>query len=240
MAIDVSAPAGNITIASGSCLWSGMHIRNVGAENLSYVVPSTSQTVNVYLHYTKNTDTLVENVSFEVSVGHTLTPIVNSLNDNTIDAYTLFCSFTATSSSATNYVYGFQSIKSIDEMEKLIRMAHEETVLFEGEAQLDTTINLSETFRNFYEICFVSRNTHTQILTSIISPIGDTFSITMTGAGKWNNTVGGFVDVRGAVLRVANEKSFKVEVLTRSLVESSAQKEDPIPITKIIGIGRKN
>ena len=236
----VMASAGEIHINTGSLLWSGMHIRNASNIVLKYIAPSTSTTVYVYLHYTKNTDTLVENVAFEVSVGKTLTPVVDSLNDNTIEAYTLFCSFTATSSSATNYVYGFQSIRNIDEVEKLIRMAHEETVLFEGEAQLDTTINLSETFRNFYEICFVSHHTHTQMLTSIIPPIGDVCSIAMTGSGKWNNAVGGFVDVRGARLRVVNERSFKVEVLTRSLVGSGAQSEDPTPITKIIGIGRKN
>jgi hypothetical protein len=62
----------------------------------------------------------------------------------------------------------------------------------------------------------------------------------MAGAGKWSNAEGGFTCLKGAQLRVSSESTFYIEVLTRSLVHTGVQAEGVTPITKIIGIGRRN
>ena len=239
MEVNVSAPAGIISISEGSCLWSGMHIRLSSVEKLSYVVPSSGQFIGVYLHYTKDASTGVESVDFEVKQGIKLSSTIDNLGDNTVDAYTLFCSFIAYPTTADNFKVDFKTIKSHEELKKLIDYAHEEVVLFEGSATSGSTILLSEEFNNFHEICFVGTSARHQMLTRLIPSTGETFGITMTGVNKWTNAVGGFVNFEYAYLKVADENKFYIDFMGRFLIESSVQKMDALPIKKIIGVGRK-
>lgn len=246
MAITVSAPTGNISIAEGSCLWSGMHIRVSSQENLTYVVPTTAQTVRVYLHYTKNSETQVESVEFVVTVGEELAPIVDNLGDSTVEAYTVFYSFTASSSSITNAIYDFQPAKSHAELETLVDNSHSETILFDGIAAPNTTINLSESFRSFYEIEIISDweesnypNLHKRMLTSQLEPSGGVIDVAMLGAAKWANTNDTYLRVATARLNITNDKTLVYSNGQYIIIGNAISEQDDIPIRKIIGIGRK-
>lgn len=239
MEVNVSAPAGIISISEGSCLWSGMHIRVLSAEQIRYTVPSSSQVIYVYLHYTKDASTGVESVDFEIKQGIKLSSTTDNLDDNTLDAYTLFCSFIAYSTTAENFKFDFENIKSNEELKKLIDYAHEEVVLFEGSATSGSTILLSEEFDNFHEICFVGSGGRHQMLTRLIPSTGEVFGITMTDVGKWANSVGGFANFEYAYLKVADENKFYINFMGRFIIESSIHKLDALPIKKIIGVGRK-
>lgn len=248
----VSTSSGEIYINTGSLLWSGMHIRNASDVTLNYAAPSSSATVYVYLHYTKNTNTSVESVDFVVSVGETLTPIVDNLADNTVDAYTLFCSFTSTSSGTSNHVNGFQQIKNIEEVEKLIYKAHEEVVLFEGRVEEGGSINLSESFRNFYELEFVGMademttpiGNSARVLVSQIGDVGGYISVPIIGADKFGNSVHAFTRLLPWLIQV-NSDTLLTTISTNYLAVAGGELNGVSVfelgyISKIIGIGRRN
>lgn len=237
MAVTVSAATGNISIASGSCMWSGMHIRLASAESLTYVVPTTTQTAGVYLHYTKNTDTLIESVEIKAFVGSAPSPIVDTLSDNTTEAYTLFYSFSASSTEATNAEYAFKFAKSNDEIENLIEEANSETILFLGSAALNSSITLTESFRNFRELIFYTNySTCGRVLASDIS--GGNIDVPMFGAAKWSNTNDTYLMVATARLSITSDTKLQYTNGQYILVGSAIAEQDKIPIVKIKGIGR--
>lgn len=82
---------GTIYIGRGSLMWSGMHIRCEDPTTLKFTPPTTRENIEVYLHYVKDVETLNESVEWVVSVGKELTPIIDNVADNTMEAYTLFC-----------------------------------------------------------------------------------------------------------------------------------------------------
>ena len=95
MAITVNAVEKTVTIKSGSCMWSGMHIRNERELNVQFVAPATTNSVYLWLHYTCNPSSLVENVEV-VSTTSTMVEsnlIYSELPDDVTDAYVLFYSF---------------------------------------------------------------------------------------------------------------------------------------------------
>jgi hypothetical protein len=238
MAIDVSGSTGTITIHEGSCLWSGMHIRLPSAEQLNYVVPTASQMIYVYLHYVKEATSGVESVSFVISAGKTMKPEIDSLADNTVEAYTLFCSFIATSSNISNLNCYFVTAKNFAEMKRLIKNAHSETVLFDGEASIGATINLAENFRNFYEIEIQAGELKHRTLTSNITD--GQYDFNLFGAFKIADSVDMAFQVQPTRFGVSGETKF---VYTNSLniwFANAIYGEDKAPITKIIGIGRKS
>lgn len=237
MTVTVSAATGNISIASGSCMWSGMHIRLASAESLTYVVPTTTQTVGVYLHYNKNTDTLVESVEIKAFVGSAPSPIVDTLSDNTTEAYTLFYSFSASSTEVTNAEYAFKFAKSNDEIESLIEEANSETVLFSGSAALNSSITLSESFRNFRELIFyVGDNFCGRVLASDIS--GGNIDVPMFGAAKWSNTNDTYLRVATARLSITSDTKLQYTNGQYIIIGSAIAEQDKLPIVKIKGIGR--
>jgi hypothetical protein len=89
-----------VYVTAGSCLWSGMHIRCAEPSTISYITPTSAETVYVYLHYVKDAGTLIETVEWVISVGKELSPIVDNLSDSTTEAYTEFCSFLSTATTA--------------------------------------------------------------------------------------------------------------------------------------------
>lgn len=240
MSIAVTATSGTITISAGSCLWSGMHIRVSEPETLNYVVPAASQTVRVYLHYTKDAETLDEDVEFVVSIDNELTPLIDNLSDNTLEAYTLFCSFTATSTSITNVLNGFSVALSHAALEQLVADSHEEKILFSGNATAGTTINLNESFRNFYELEFIGDNTSSKrILTSQIPETGLNFGVSVSGANKFTNATTAYTYILSAFFSVRSDTSFNFLNSNASMVGDSVQPSSTRALLKIIGIGRK-
>lgn len=237
MAVTVSAATGDISIASGSCMWSGMHIRLASAESLTYVVPTTSQTVGIYLHYTKNADTLVEAVEVKAFIGSVPSPIVDTLSDNTTEAYTLLYSFTASATAITNAEYAFELAKSNDEIESLIAEANSETVLFSGSAALNSSIALTESFRNFRELIFyVGSDFCGRVLTSDIS--GGNIDVPMFGASKWTNTNDTYLRVATVRLSITSETKLQYTNGQYIIIGIAIAEQDKLPILKIKGIGR--
>jgi hypothetical protein len=250
MEIIVSAPTGNVVVSAGSCMWSGMHIRLSSQETLRYTVPASAQKVSVYLHYTKNVDTQVEAVEFVLSVGSERST-TNHLEDGTVEAYTLFCSFTANSSTFSNMTLHFTPSMSHEELEKLVDYAHEEVVLFEGEAHENEIINLNESFRSFYEIEFVARGTDDvtpngnsrRVLVSQIKNNGEFIEVPIIGADLSPEypKYGVIVRFMPWLLQIRSDTSLYAQhTRCMFLGEGMAMEEhDKGYITKIIGVGRK-
>lgn len=95
MALDVDALGKLVFIKSGSCMWSGMHIRIENKETISFVSPATTDNVYLWLHYTRDVTSSVETIEI---ITTTLTMIDNSLvydelPDDVTEAYTLFATF---------------------------------------------------------------------------------------------------------------------------------------------------
>lgn len=240
MDVVVSAVTGDISIATGSCVWSGMHIRIASVENLKYIVPVSTQRINIYLHYTKSIETFVESVEFVVLQGSEASPIVNELDDDTIEAYTLFYSFDATSTAISNINKAFDSVISqsdiVDEVNKSIANATATTVLFEGEAGAGSTIDLSESFKNFkeLEISFAGIN--------IVLPIGHARILTQNITERFS--VGAVLGMRSTT--EALNIGFECKSETKFYVEGgngvyvTSKSSYTVNVRKIIGIGRVN
>lgn len=240
MGVAVTAASGTITISTGSCLWSGMHIRVLKPESLNYVVPAASQIVRVYLHYTKDAETLDEAVEFVVTIDTELAPAIDSLSDNTLEAYTLFCSFTATATAITNLLSGFSVALSHETLEQLIADAHEEKILFSGNAIEGTTINLNESFKNFYELEFIGDNTSSKrILTSQIPETGLNFGVSISGANKFTNATTTYSYFMSAFFSVKSDTAFNFLNSSASVVSEGVQASSSKALYQIIGIGRK-
>lgn len=85
-----------LSISPGSCMWSGMHIRNEGVISVPFVSPASTDFVYFWLHYTRDASSLVESVEIVSTTSNTVSAdlIYDELPDDVTDAYTLFCSFT--------------------------------------------------------------------------------------------------------------------------------------------------
>lgn len=117
MTVTPTASQLKIEIASGSCMWSGMHIRNNDTETLRYISPADSDYVYVWLHYTKDVSTGVEKVEFAVTTAATVDTslIFDAIDDETSEAYTLFAKFyhNKATTSATKLTTGFENVASM-------------------------------------------------------------------------------------------------------------------------------
>ena len=109
-----SPSEGQITIPPCSLLWSGTHIRNTTSTVLEYVPPVVDSTVNVWLYYRKNADNGIETLDYVVTVNDQPSPVLDEIEDNTLEAYTLLFSFshTVASASVDNAKVHFEEIKS--------------------------------------------------------------------------------------------------------------------------------
>lgn len=90
----VSPAQGEVSIPPCSLMWSGAHIRNTTTTVLKYTPPTVDSTINVWLHYLKNADSGVETLEFVLTVNEQPTPVIDEIEDNALEAYTLFCYFT--------------------------------------------------------------------------------------------------------------------------------------------------
>ena len=203
------------------------------------IVSPSAQKVSVYLHYTKNIDTQVEAVEFVLNVGSERSTI-DHLEDGTVEAYTLFCSFTANSSTFSNMILHFESSMSNEELKKAVISAHEETVIFDGSVSLGGTINLSESFRNFYELEILVDNVYSRgrVLTSALDD-GSSCDIATIGAAMIADSVDMWFDMHPIRLAITNEVSMTYTNAFNIKLGNGIYGGDKKPITKIIGIGRK-
>lgn len=114
----VSIENGTVTIPPRSFVWSGKHIRNTTSEVLTYVPPTYTATVSVWFHYTKDADTSIENIAFEVFVDSQPDVVVDEISDSTIEAYTLLYTFLhdVESQSLKNPSFSFERVKSLSEI----------------------------------------------------------------------------------------------------------------------------
>lgn len=245
MAVNISAATGTISVSEGSCLWSGMHIRNASQERLTYVVPTTSQKVYVYLHYKKNAINSVETVEFVVSVGNTLSPIVNNLSDNTVEAYTLFCSFDATSSKYSNLTFEFHLIKTIEDLENDVKEAvDEDVVLFDGSVA-PGTINLTESMDNFKYIIFEISGGDVPYHNMFCSNyIGDDFAVSVVGNDKWGNKASLFTSIYNLYGEKNSPTQLKILYTSRVIIDVSVTSlygsDGMVVDMRIIGRERKS
>lgn len=246
MQVQISAQ-GTIHIGIGSCMWSGMHIRCETPTTLNFTPPvSSSENVYVYLHYVKDAETLYESVEWVVSVGKELTPEVNNVLDNTMEAYTIFCYASRFADGTMGKVnYKFELINTLREVEKLIAYAHEEVVLFNGESRVHSDIPLSESFRNFYELEFIGRDysenaaSSARVLVSQIEDVGGILGVTLVGADKWDNEVNGYTILMPWKLRIKSDVLLYAEATAQTFVESGVSRREDGYISKIIGVGRR-
>lgn len=96
MATTISAVEKTLSISAGSCVWSGMHIRTEKTINIPFVSPASTDYVYFWLHYVRDTSTLVESVEIVSTTSNKVNAdlIFDELPDDVTEAYTLFYSFT--------------------------------------------------------------------------------------------------------------------------------------------------
>lgn len=145
LSVNISTATGTVVIKPGSCMWCGMHIRCVSETKLTYVVPTSEKFVKIWLHYKKEPDTFYESVEWLITVGQDLSPELTKLEDNTMEAYTVFCSFTHNplASEAQNFVCEFVEIATHEDfnlptINSNIKQAKEEA--------MNSSINSAKTY----------------------------------------------------------------------------------------------
>ena len=214
---------GMIYIDSGSCLWSGMHIRCEEPTTLTYIMPVTTEDVYVYLHYVKDTETLYESVEWVTSVGKKLSPEIDNLSDNTIEAYTLFCYATITSDGKIgDVVYMFELVKSHEDYEKKYADSQKSVVLYNGLLSVGSC-KLSESFKNYKYIIFEVAYTndasyHTVQFSDMIS---EHFAINIVGNSKWSNKNSLFVEIFSLDGRIKSDTELTISYITRTMADQS-------------------
>lgn len=142
----INASSGEITIPPRSFIWSGMHIRNDASFVVRYVPPTSTSNINLWLHYTKESDSGIENVEFVTTIDSSPYPVADVIEDITTNAYTSVISFVhnAESASAQNVTVNFKKIASLKEYEASIKkvLSKSETIdtLVGDVKKLDTAI----------------------------------------------------------------------------------------------------
>lgn len=145
----VSPSSGQITIPPCSLLWSGTHIRNTTSTVLEYVPPVVDSTVNVWLYYRKNADNGIETLDYVVTVNEQPSPVLDEIEDNTLEAYTLLFSFSQVveNSSADNVKIHFEEVSSVDALNE--RVTEEETARKEADDDFERRISNAEKTLSF-------------------------------------------------------------------------------------------
>lgn len=96
MATTIDVGEKTLVISTGSCVWSGMHIRTEEKINVPFVSPASTDYVYFWLHYVRDASTLVESIEIVSTTSNTVSTdlIYDELPDDVTEAYTLFYSFT--------------------------------------------------------------------------------------------------------------------------------------------------
>lgn len=154
---NVVVTPGSVSIADGGIVWNGRYLRNWKDNPYTYASPASTQNVGVYLHYTKQQDTGIENCDFEVFVGSAAPTVTENFSDNTYDAYTLFYSFTHNANGTiTNGTHALPLSKTTIDIEKLIsdltasaKLRVNERKLLASNIAAGSTVTLAEDINNF-------------------------------------------------------------------------------------------
>lgn len=142
----INASSGEITIPPRSFIWSGMHIRNDSSVIVRYVPPTSTSNINLWLHYTKESDSGIENVEFVTTIDSSPYPVADVIEDITTNAYTSVISFVhnTESVSAQNITVNFKKIASLKEyeasIEKVLSKSDTIDTLVSDVKKLDTAI----------------------------------------------------------------------------------------------------
>ena len=148
---EVNAATGEITIPKKSFIWSGGHIRNDSDYVVNYVPPTSTSTINLWFHYSKDVSTGVETLTLETTIDSQPTPISDVIEDTTMEAYTLVYSFVHNAEDLTseNSKVYFEPIKSIEELEDALKLSiqaisAEKNERLESEKQFDERLKTAE------------------------------------------------------------------------------------------------
>jgi hypothetical protein len=175
------------------------------------------------LHYTKDASTGVESVGFEVKQGIKPSSTTDNLDDNTLDAYTLFCSFVAYPTSASDITVFFKTIKSHEELERDIATSQEDVVLFDGNI-VPGTINLSESINNFKYIIFERTGRDKYYHTILFSDyIRDDFAVSVVGNDKWGNKAAICTVISNIFASKISETEIRVSYTSETIIDVSVQ-----------------
>lgn len=155
---EVVVSPGSVRIKDGGLVWNGRYLRNWDEDPYTYASPASTQTVGVYLHYTKEESTGIEKCDFEVFVGSSAPTTKDNFGDNEYDAYTLFYSFTHNADGTiSNESHKFSLIQPHDNIEELIstltndaKKRNNERVLLASNVTAGNTITLKENINNFH------------------------------------------------------------------------------------------
>ena len=96
MATTIDVGEKTLIISTGSCVWSGMHIRTEEKITVPFVSPASTDYVYFWLHYVRDASNLVESVEIVSTTSNKVNAdlIIDELPDDVTEAYTLFYSFT--------------------------------------------------------------------------------------------------------------------------------------------------
>ncbi len=122
MEFEVDTVSKLFTIKSGSCMWSGMHIRIEEEEAVSFVSPATTANVYLWLHYKRSASTLVESIEFISTTSNKVESslIYDKLPDDVAEAYTLFATveYDAVNNVVRTVSSDFELVKSMSDFYK--------------------------------------------------------------------------------------------------------------------------
>jgi hypothetical protein len=241
---------GSVQIDDGGIIWNGMHIRH-WKGTYTYASPASTQTVGVYLHYTKDSDG-IEKIEFKIYVGSSAPATNDNFGDNDLEAYTLFYSFTHHSNgSISNGSYEFPIVQPSYNLESNVNQKTnkivERKVLYEGNAKKGTTFSLKEALSNFQEIEIWCGRCVCRFLYSQIGQTKDNVSnsyiFKLVGGGY--SATDGMLDVsRVLSLRFSGNNVTHYNSIQFAQYVSSGQmyrsySDTDVVINKIIGIERK-
>lgn len=118
MEVNIFPASGTVIVKTGSCMWSGMHIRCAETTTLKYNAPTVITSFFVYLHYKKDAETLYESVEFVIS-SEEINPTINDVQDSTMEAYTILFHFThdPSDTSSTTANYHFKTIDTHEDFD---------------------------------------------------------------------------------------------------------------------------
>lgn len=239
----VTVTPGSVQIADGGIIWNGRYIRNWKEDPYTYASPASTQTVGVYLHYTKD-ESGIEDCVFEVFVGSDTPDINENFSDLETDAYTLFYSFThnadGTISNGSNH---FPIIRPTEEIETKISDSYRRITLFSGTLSAGKSYAFNQNIQNFKELEIWAGRCMCRIPVSELSAIKESTGhhvFTCVGAG-YSASDGPVSILRTLVTTLTNTSITNVKGLQNNLFVYNGTKahttSDNPNITKIIGVG---
>ena len=153
MVFEVDTVGKTFVVKSGSCMWSGMHIRVEEEETVTFVSPATTANVYLWLHYKREPSTLIESVEFVSTTSSKVNTslIYNELPDDVAEAYTLFATieYDAANNLVRTTSNEFELVKGMSQFyaETTQKLTNQSAEIDGKVAELET--NLNDTLTSF-------------------------------------------------------------------------------------------